>query len=251
MTSLEFQLLKCLLILQIFRFYGPALNNVTMDYENFVKNHNFVSNNMVNKIFCILKVGSVAGIALILVAGIIQGRLYPEVFEASWRLWFAAIIFTPMGFCLGFLISSIARFKYHIRRTIGIETGIQNAGVALSIIAMTFQGAETARYSIFPLVFAAFQMVSGFALVIVYRIYFRIMQRRKRKYQMEDIDEIFDKEKALADEKEKEAYENGGLVMNGRPGIKLPTNTKRPEAVPSVSAYVPYVPPKARITTET
>ena len=62
--------------------------------------------------------------------------------------------------------------SYHIRRTIGIETGVQNAGVALTVVALTFKGKESAKYSLFPLVFAAFQMVSGITFVLVYRLYY-------------------------------------------------------------------------------
>ena len=121
------------------------------------------------------------GIALIIIAGILQSYLYPSIFDLKWTVWVAAILLPIVGFLLGFILATIFCQPLQYRRTIGFETGCQNVALALSLIAVSFEK-DGNKFAQFPLVFAFFMMIDNFIIVFGHVVYFRIKDKHAKNY---------------------------------------------------------------------
>lgn len=120
----------------------------------------------------VYQIGSVAALLLILVAGVIQGQLYPELFNLPWTAWFGAITMPVIGCLMGFLLALLLCQKHEQRTAIGLETGIQNTALALTVIAITYESSYTAScYSQFVLLYTTFQVVLGIATIVIVWFY--------------------------------------------------------------------------------
>lgn len=106
-------------------------------------------------------------------AGIIQGQLYPELFNLPWTAWFGAITMPVIGCVMGFILALILCQKHPQRMAIGLETGIQNTALALTVIAITYPSSYQAScYSQFVLLYTTFQVVLGIATILLVWLYY-------------------------------------------------------------------------------
>lgn len=71
------------------------------------------------------------------------------------------------GYAVSFVLANVFRLPWKQVKTVGIETGIQNVGIAFLIILTNFPSPE-AEYAFLPLVAVA--LFTGFPLYIVYII---------------------------------------------------------------------------------
>lgn len=125
------------------------------------------------------QIGSVAALVLILTAGVIQGQLYPELFDLPWTAWFGAITMPIIGCVMGFVFALILCQKHEQRTAIGLETGIQNTALALTVIAITYESSYQAScYSQFVLLYTTFQVVLGIATIVIVWFYRFIRYRQ-------------------------------------------------------------------------
>jgi len=84
-------------------------------------------------------------------------------------VYFAAIMLGLFGFAFGYLLTRALRFGPIIARTVALETGIQNAPLAITIIVLNF--APEDRQSILAVValYALFIVVTSTLLTLVFR----------------------------------------------------------------------------------
>ena len=68
----------------------------------------------------------------------IGSYLYPEIYTSSWRIWVAACLLPIIGLAIGFAAASIFRMPQASRRAVAIEIGCQNAGLCITIIAISY-----------------------------------------------------------------------------------------------------------------
>ena len=90
------------------------------------------------------KFASVLGalfIAAAIVAGCLQNK---DLFSSGWKLWFCSIVMLPLAACFGYGLSTLAKLPPKQRRTIALETGIQNTTLTIAIIILSYPGGETA-----------------------------------------------------------------------------------------------------------
>jgi hypothetical protein len=83
---------------------------------------------------------------LIISAGFIQSRLYPELFDLTWQTYLAGGTMPLIGFAIGFILSSIFCLGIKQKLAIGFETGIQNTSLALTVIAVTYKSSFLSSY---------------------------------------------------------------------------------------------------------
>ncbi|CAD5120153.1 DgyrCDS8728 [Dimorphilus gyrociliatus] len=132
-----------------------------------------------------IRIGSFAGIAMIIMAGIMQRFIYSNNAKRkdSWKIILGAAILPLLGFFLGFGISSLAFkwLKMPERRTIAFETSCQNVGLALTLVSFAFKGTrdQIGAYTQFPLFFSLFMMVEAIGLCIFIKGY-QIYKDKKR-----------------------------------------------------------------------
>ncbi|XP_073702221.1 ileal sodium/bile acid cotransporter [Garra rufa] len=115
----------------------------------------------------ILKVGSVVGILLIIIIAVIGGVLYQSSWTIAPSLWIIGTIYPFIGFGLGFLLARFVGQPWYRCRTIALETGMQNAQLASTIVQLSFSPAELEIMFAFPLIYSIFQLVvAGFAIAL-------------------------------------------------------------------------------------
>ena len=83
-----------------------------------------------------------------------------------------AFALPAIGFSVGFAIATMGYLKLYMRRTVAFETGIQNTGLALTLITLSFEGVKGNLYSQYPLLYAAAQLVIGIAITLCHVVYF-------------------------------------------------------------------------------
>ena len=112
--------------------------------------------------------------------GLIQAKLYPELFDLGWQTWFAAILMPIIGFGVGFTLALIFCQRHEQRLAIGIETSVQNTALALTVTAISFSTSwESSYYSQFTLLYTTFQIVLSIMIVVGTWIYWRVRYNRR------------------------------------------------------------------------
>ncbi|XP_035531922.1 ileal sodium/bile acid cotransporter [Morone saxatilis] len=119
----------------------------------------------------ILKVGSFAGFALIIIIAVVGGILYQSSWNIAPSLWIIGTIYPFIGFSLGFFMARFAGQPWKRCRTIALETGFQNSQLCSTIVQLSFSPAELEVMFAFPLIYSIFQLVVAVISVGSYQIY--------------------------------------------------------------------------------
>lgn len=77
----------------------------------------------------------------------------------------------PTGCLFGYWMSKALGLTLKDQRTISLETGVQNFGLTMAIINLTFTGAELKDTLQFPLSYGLMYFVNSMLLVALYRYY--------------------------------------------------------------------------------
>ncbi|XP_053732627.1 ileal sodium/bile acid cotransporter-like [Synchiropus splendidus] len=121
----------------------------------------------------ILKIGSFAGFALIIIIAVVGGVLYQSSWTIAPSLWIIGTIYPFIGFGLGFLMARFVGQPWHRCRTIALETGFQNSQLCSTIVQLSFSPEELEVMFAFPLIYSIFQLVVAVLFVGGYRLYRR------------------------------------------------------------------------------
>ncbi|HEX5171037.1 MAG TPA: bile acid:sodium symporter family protein [Cyclobacteriaceae bacterium] len=113
----------------------------------------------------IMPMVSMAGIALILVIIIARGR--DELIEVGLLLVVAVFIHNMLGYLLGYSASKMLRMPEQDCRTIALEVGMQNGGLATSIATDTLGKAGTVGLA--PAIFGSLMNITGSTLALWWR----------------------------------------------------------------------------------
>lgn len=109
----------------------------------------------------ITKVGSVLGFLLIVTAQAMEVFMFPDIFRAAPGAIYLAVMLLPTaGMFVGYFFSWALRRPDPVRRTIAIESGVQNIGTAITVIALSFGYQLQKEALTFPLLY-------GFSMVIL------------------------------------------------------------------------------------
>ncbi|KAF8785178.1 ileal sodium/bile acid cotransporter-like [Argiope bruennichi] len=120
------------------------------------------------------KIGSYAGLLIIVVCQTMEFFIFPNIFaNVPWQLYFAVVILPCLGFSLGYVSGWVCRQKPQVRRTISIESGVQNVGTALTVASLSFPFENLEKVLLFPWLYA-FSM-TGVCIIIsaLYQLYVR------------------------------------------------------------------------------
>ncbi|XP_008402381.1 ileal sodium/bile acid cotransporter [Poecilia reticulata] len=122
----------------------------------------------------ILKVGSIAGFALIIIIAVVGGVLYQSSWVIAPSLWIIGTIYPFIGFFLGFLLARFVGQPWYRCRTIALETGFQNSQLCSTIVQLSFTPAELEVMFAFPLIYSIFQLAAAVLAVGAYQGYKRV-----------------------------------------------------------------------------
>jgi len=128
-------------------------------------------------------------ICLCFIVGGVVCKVRPQLIEQGWSLFFLtiAVVFchNSLGYVLGFLIGRIFNFSKAKKRTICIEVGMQNAGMA-TVLANNFFATPAAiaanplaALSIIPCAIScAYHSISGTVLANIFLVYDKMKNRK-------------------------------------------------------------------------
>ncbi|XP_054720616.1 ileal sodium/bile acid cotransporter-like [Uloborus diversus] len=120
------------------------------------------------------KIGSYAGLLIIVICQTMEFFIFPNIFaNVPWQLYFSVVILPFLGFSLGYTSAWLCRQKPQVRRTISIESGVQNVGTALTVASLSFPFHNLEKVLLFPWLYA-FSM-TGVCVIIsaFYQLYVR------------------------------------------------------------------------------
>lgn len=116
------------------------------------------------------RIGTTAGIAMVTI--VILANLYTEgakSLEFGWRAIVAGTALGPIGFALGYVGTRLLRLAPAQRRAIALETGIQNAPLALGIVVLSFSGALQEEILRVPLLYGVLVVPASAVLAFAFR----------------------------------------------------------------------------------
>ncbi|XP_035767145.1 ileal sodium/bile acid cotransporter [Neolamprologus brichardi] len=105
----------------------------------------------------ILKVGSIAGLVLIIIIAVVGGVLYQSSWTISLSLWIIGTIYPFIGCSLGFFLARFVGQPWYRCRTIALETGFQNSQLCSTIVQLSFSPEQLEIMFAFPLIYSIFQ----------------------------------------------------------------------------------------------
>jgi BASS family bile acid:Na+ symporter len=111
-----------------------------------------------------LPVVSMSGICFII--AIITARSRNELLTSGWLLILAAMFHNGMGYFLGYGVSRLAGLNEIDSRTVAVEVGMQNGGMATGIAMDVLKSAKTA---LAPAIFGPWMNISGSVLASWWR----------------------------------------------------------------------------------
>ncbi|ELU09354.1 hypothetical protein CAPTEDRAFT_75383, partial [Capitella teleta] len=135
-----------------------------------------------------VRLGSIAGMSLILITGIMQGRMSPTFFDLDPVILISGFCLPFVGFIIGYVVAFISRMTVK-QRTIALEIGIQNTGIALTLMTLTFNLREASDLSLTPVLFTVGQIFLGASVALAHLLYFSC---RDRVCKNEDVDAELD-----------------------------------------------------------
>jgi BASS family bile acid:Na+ symporter len=116
------------------------------------------------------KVGSVAGlsvlVALVAIALVRNAGLFATLTPP---MLLAALLLGALGLGLGDLAARFAGLPLAQRRTVSLETGIQNSPLCFAILVMAFPGEAQVDMLKLPLLYALFILIEASALTVIWR----------------------------------------------------------------------------------
>ncbi|MEM7410219.1 MAG: bile acid:sodium symporter family protein [Myxococcota bacterium] len=116
------------------------------------------------------RVGSLAGIAvLVLVFAVSVFRDHERITSFSAAEVFAGTALGPLGFVFGWLGARLLRVPGPQRRAICLETGIQNAPLAIGVIVVSFADAHAQEILRVPLLYGALVVPASAAVAVAFR----------------------------------------------------------------------------------
>ncbi|XP_072177823.1 ileal sodium/bile acid cotransporter-like [Diadema setosum] len=122
------------------------------------------------------------------------------IFAAPWNVYVAAFLLPLCGAFCGSVISKITCIKPNAAIvTISLETGVQNALMATSIISLFYPHPEAELAARVPFLIFLMTLFEGIAIAAIYLPY-------KKFFKKDDGEEGDDKKKTIKDEKMKEVY---------------------------------------------
>lgn len=92
------------------------------------------------------------------------------MYSASWKIYVAAVSYPYISFMFGYVVSTLFRMDNFQRRTVALETGMQNYAVCFAILESSFSAEKFSVMSIFPLLYGVNVLIAGIVFVGFYQI---------------------------------------------------------------------------------
>jgi bile acid transporter len=102
-------------------------------------------------------VGGLLGIMVILFLIVTWvPKNWPLLMTTPWQVYAIAVGLGMVGITVGYLFSKLIRLHPRSRRTVALETGIQNGPLAIGIVLLTFTGEQANLILLIPVLYSLF-----------------------------------------------------------------------------------------------
>lgn len=115
--------------------------------------------------------------------------LYPFMYKATWKIYIGAILLPFVGFIFGYFVASVCRMESFRRRTVALETGIQNFPLCMTLLSLSFSREVFAEISLFPLLYGVTCIVASVIFAVIYRIVATFKAKSKKQMEYNQTDE--------------------------------------------------------------
>ena len=115
----------------------------------------------------------------ILIAIAMQSALQPNMYRSGWKIYISAIVLPLIGYALGFIVSKIFCQTYRVARTVGFETGVQNLGLAISLVLLAYSPVMASQMLICLTLIGIGSIVSALLVIAAFKIYNKIVVKRE------------------------------------------------------------------------
>ncbi|XP_070555409.1 ileal sodium/bile acid cotransporter-like [Ptychodera flava] len=113
-----------------------------------------------------------------------------EIFTSPWQVYAIAAVFPIIAVFVGFTLSSLFCVESEKRRTVAIETGCQNVGLASAVITVSdVESAHEYQLLAVPLLYGVFLFSYAILIIPTYRL---IQMRQDKSCEKDDIEKFFD-----------------------------------------------------------
>lgn len=104
----------------------------------------------------VAKLGTLGGFGTVLSSLIANAQSETPIYAAPGKIYCATFIQVVVGICLGFGLSSAVQLPKPSCVAVSIETSVQNAILALAIIAISFNSDDAGAATVVPMCYMAF-----------------------------------------------------------------------------------------------
>jgi len=119
----------------------------------------------------VAQTGSFSGVLAIVISMLLFMFMHWNLMVRSdFDIWIATAAMPILGFVLGYVLSALFCLSAKQKRTVGFETGCQNASIAFSVIATSFHSDVVGNVLLVPLLFCLFSFIEGWLFVIVWQL---------------------------------------------------------------------------------
>lgn len=115
------------------------------------------------------KIGSYVGILVILmtiVAFFAEAENRQLLSTTGYEIFMSAILLGVVGYFIGYWFSSVARLDYKQRKTVALETGIQNTPLTIGVIVLSFSNPGPILW--LPMLYALFVVFTSLGATVVF-----------------------------------------------------------------------------------
>lgn len=92
------------------------------------------------------------------------------IFDSPWQYYAASIIFPFVGGTSGFILTKLAKLSTRKALTVALETGVQNAVLAVTVLFFFYPQPEADLATRLPYLILIFTTIEGLALVLMYTL---------------------------------------------------------------------------------
>ena len=104
--------------------------------------------------------------------------VYPMMFRSNLKIWIGSVVVLIIPVTLSFIAATIFCLPLASRKAISIETGVQNTGLCLGLIAVSYDINLFVQISKFPILYSLINFSVFWVFVVLYRVVKLIRKHR-------------------------------------------------------------------------
>ena len=120
-----------------------------------------------------IELGTSVGGVIFLIAALVSSLvLYWDDFGVlPATVWVMGLILQPLGCAFGYFVAKLLGMSGKDKRTISLETGVQNFTLTIAVINLSFSDPELRKVIMYPLAYGLMYFLNSLIIVVFYKYY--------------------------------------------------------------------------------